>query len=151
VPFKNKRQFKLPLPGLLVKELQVHVYMYAPEDGWLFMSAIGGPLRHQIYRRVYRPALKESGLAPDGCLCDRKSCDRRYAPLYRFHDLRHSAASIAASRLYAGESAKVVQRTSHSTQQVTTEIHTHLFPEELERWADSVDRIHVEAEESVSG
>ncbi|MGH2826762.1 MAG: hypothetical protein ACRDKF_07300 [Actinomycetota bacterium] len=55
-------------------------------------------------------------------------------------------ASIEGSEEYAGESAKVVQQLlRHSSQQVTTEIYTHLFPEDLDRLRDGLDRICGEA------
>jgi hypothetical protein len=39
----------------------------------------------------------------------------------------------------------VQQRLRHSTQQVTTEVYMHLFPEEMERLRESLDRVYSES------
>lgn len=97
-------------------------------SGFLFSSVNGGLLRHSnTYVRFFEPALVEAGL--DQAL--------------RFHDLRHSATSVAGSRHYGDQSAKVVQALlGHSSQQVTTEIYTHIFPEELETLKDKLEVIY---------
>ena len=97
------------------------------------VSSVGSALRpseRAAYKRFYKPALVEAGLDPE----------------LRFHDLRHTSASIAGSREYAGETAKVVQHLlRHSSQQVTTEVYMHLFPEDLDRLRDGLDRVYAEA------
>jgi hypothetical protein len=56
-----------------------------------------------------------------------------------------TAASVAVSRNYGDQSAKVVQALlGHSSQQVTTEIYTHTFPEEFETLKDKLDAIYEE-------
>ena len=99
-------------------------------SGFLFSSANGGLLRHSnTYIRFFKPALIEAGLDP----------------ALRFHDLRHSAASVAGSRHYGDQSAKVVQALlGHSSQQVTTEIYTHIFPGEFATLKDKLDVIYGE-------
>jgi integrase len=58
---------------------------------FLFSSFDGGLLRHSnAYKKFFKIALAEAQLDPG----------------LRFHDLRHSAASIAGSRHYAGQSAR---------------------------------------------
>ncbi len=53
------------------------------------------------------------------------------------HDLRHTAASLAIS---AGASVKAVQRMlGHSSAQITLDRYTHLFDDDLEELADSMD------------
>ncbi len=98
--------------------------------GFLFSSLDGGLLRHSnTYKKFFKPALIEAGLDP----------------ALRFHDLRHSAASVAGSRQYGGQSPKVVQTLlGHSSQQVTTEIYTHVFPEEFEGLREKLDAIYGE-------
>jgi len=145
---KNHRVRVVPLPQVLVKALQAHIDAgYAGADvecvvqetgeekaisaeGFLFSSLDGGLLRHSnTYRKFFKPALIEAGLDP----------------ALRFHDLRHSAASVAGSRQYGGQSPKVVQTLlGHSSQQVTTEIYTHVFPEEFEGLREKLDAIYGE-------
>jgi integrase len=129
VPTKGKPAV-IPLPRFLCGELEDHIERYGGQDGLVFTSPGGGPLRHNVYRRTYKPALADAGLDP----------------MLRFHDLRHTAASIAGSRQYAGEAAKVVQQLlRHSTQQVTTEVYMHLFPGDMERLREGLDRVYAEA------
>ena len=53
------------------------------------------------------------------------------------HDLRHTAASLAIS---AGASVKAVQRMlGHSSAQITLDRYTHLFEDDLESLAESMD------------
>jgi integrase len=145
---KSHRVRVVPLPQVLVRELGAHidagysgadVYCVAQVDGeeklisakgFLFSSWDGGLLRHSnTYKKFFKPALTKAGLDPG----------------LRFHDLRHSAASIAGSRRYGGQSAKVVQALlGHSSQQVTTDIYTHIFPEELEGFREKLDAIYSE-------
>jgi integrase len=100
------------------------------EDGYVFTSPKGGPLRHNVYKRFYKLALVNAGLDPE----------------LRFHDLRNNSASIAGSKEYAGETAKVVQQLlRHSSQQVTTEVYMHVFPEDLDRLRDGLDRVYAES------
>jgi integrase len=81
-----------------------------------FCSRLGmaAYLRHgNTYKKFFKPALIKAGLDP----------------ALRFHDLGHSATSIAGSRRIGGQSAKVVQALlGHSSQQITTDIYTHIFP-----------------------
>ena len=149
---KNHRVRIVPLPGVLVKELRRHIKAgYTARDiecrvhvnrkettmsakGFLFSSFDGRLLRHSnTYKKFFKPALRAAKLDP----------------ALRFHDLRHSAASIAGSRHYAGQSPKIVQTLlGHSTQQVTTEIYTHIFPEDFEDYRTNLDEIYSDILES---
>lgn len=129
VPTKGKPAV-IPLPNFLCRELEQHIARFVGADGSVFTSPKGGPLRHNVYKRFYKPALVEAELDPQ----------------LRFHDLRHTSASIAGSRQYGGETAKVVQQLlRHSSQQVTTETYMHLFPEDLARLRESLDRVYDKA------
>jgi integrase len=152
---KNHRVRVVPLPEVLLSELQTHIdsgYAGAEVDclvhvngdavtasaaAFLFSSVNGGLLRHSnTYVRFFKPALIEAGLDP----------------ALRFHDLRHSAASVAGSRHYGDQSAKVVQALlGHSSQQVTTEIYTHIFPEEFETLKDKLNVIYGDVFEGDEG
>ena len=71
------------IPGFVMRELEVHIATYAEEGphGLVFPAAEGGPLRRSNFRRrVWVPATEAAGV-----------------PGLRFHDLRHTAATLAAA------------------------------------------------------
>ena len=114
---KSHRSRTVVIPTFLVDEM-------APTlsgDGLVFASPTGQPLRSPNFlRRVWKPAVTECAL-------------RDLVP----HDLRHTAASLAIS---AGASIKAVQRMlGHSSAQITLDRYTHLFDDDLESLADSMD------------
>jgi integrase len=89
----------------------------------VFCNSLGRPLERQnILRRSFVPLLERAGL-----------------PRIRFHDLRHSSATLLLS---LGEHPKVVQeRLGHATIAVTMDIYSHVMPE-LERGAaDRLDAL----------
>jgi integrase len=88
---------------------------FAAASAWqdrdlVFCNRIGGPLDgRELLRGWFRPLLVRAGL-----------------PRVRFHDLRHSYASIALSR---GIHPKVVQEAlGHSTIAVTMDTYSHVVP-----------------------
>ncbi len=80
------------------------------DDDRVFCDQIGGPLDgRELLRSWFRPLLAKAGLPP-----------------VRFHDLRHSYASIALAR---GVHPKVVQEAmGHSTISVTLDTYSHVVP-----------------------
>ena len=76
----------------------------------VFPDTRGGPLeRTNLMRRSFKPALKRAGL-----------------PAIRFHDLRHTAATLL---LAGGIHAKVVQEMlGHSSVAITLDIYSHTTP-----------------------
>jgi len=80
------------------------------DEDRVFCDQIGGPLDgRELLRSWFRPLLVKAGLPP-----------------VRFHDLRHSYASIALAR---GVHPKVVQEAmGHSTISVTLDTYSHLVP-----------------------
>jgi integrase len=114
---KSHRARTIVIPRFLVDEL-------APlldGDGPIFTSPTGAALRSPNFlRRVWQPAAAE--------------CDLAYLVP---HDLRHTAASLAIS---AGASVKAVQRMlGHGSAQITLDRYSHLFDDDLETLADSMD------------
>lgn len=87
----------------------------------VFTSPSSQPLPSPNFlRRVWQPAVTECAL-------------RDLVP----HEQRHTAASLAIS---AGGSVKAVQRMlGHSSVQVTLDRYTHLFDDDLESLAESMD------------
>jgi len=81
----------------------------APEDGLVFCHEDGSPLRPNAVTQTFKRLVKTSGV-------------RRI----RFHDLRHSWASLA---LAAGVHVKVVQeQLGHSTSAITLDVYSHSIP-----------------------
>jgi integrase len=80
------------------------------ENGLVFATEIGTPLnRHNLTQRSFRPLLERAGL-----------------PQIRFHDLRHTCATILLSQ---GVHAKFVQELlGHSTIAITLDTYSHVLP-----------------------
>ena len=90
-----------------------HQKKLAPEEKaceWIFCDSLGKPLRRSNFRkRSFLKLLKASGL-----------------PKIRFHDLRHSAATLLLSK---GVHPKIVQeRLGHSQISVTLDTYSHVLP-----------------------
>jgi integrase len=87
------------IPEVIMPDLALHVMTYAApgDDGLLFTSPGGGPLRHTNFRRrVWLPALQKAGLPP-----------------IHFHDLRHTGNTLSAN---AGANLReLMDRMGHSS------------------------------------
>lgn len=93
------------------------------DHGLVFCSTVGTPLRRQnLARRSFRPLLKRAGL-----------------PEIRFHDLRHTFASIALSR---GAPIHVVSgMLGHASVKVTWDVYSHILPGDQGRALSALDGI----------
>ncbi len=100
----------VPLPGAVAVELEHHLGGWAGSgpDGWLFHGVKGGPLRRHVFNAEFRAARASVGLDH-----------------LRFHDLRHSALTLAAAtgatvaelQALAGHSSpQAAMRYQHATQ-----------------------------------
>ena len=80
------------------------------ENGLVFATEIGTPLnRHNLTQRSFKPLLERAGL-----------------PQIRFHDLRHTCATILLSQ---GVHAKFVQELlGHATIAITLDTYSHVLP-----------------------
>src|SRR5215208_6779854 len=80
------------------------------ENGLIFASATGEPLnRHNLTRRSFKPLLKQAGL-----------------PEVRFHDLRHTCATLLLTR---NVNPKIVsEMLGHSTIAITLDTYSHVLP-----------------------
>jgi integrase len=80
------------------------------EQGWVFCNKVGRPIEvGNMIRRSFRRVLNKAGL-----------------PVIRFHDLRHSAASLLLS---LGVHAKIVQELlGHSQISLTLDTYSHVLP-----------------------
>ncbi len=88
----------------------------------VFTTEFGRPLGTSTLTRNYKELLKKAGL-----------------PERRFHDLRHTAATLM---LLNGEHPKVVQtRLGHSTIQMTIDLYSHAMPSMDREAADRLDTL----------
>jgi integrase len=93
------------------------------DQGWLFANAVGKPLDvGNLIRRSFQPLLKKANLPP-----------------IRFHDLRHSCATLL---LVMGVHPKVIQeRLGHSQIAVTLDTYSHVLPSLQEDAAQRLDAL----------
>ena len=92
------------------------------ENDLIFPSTIGTPLDpHNLYKR-FRAALRQAGL-----------------PSIRFHDLRHTAATLM---LRQGINPKVVQeRLGHRDITLTLDTYSHVLPDIQEEAVEKIDKV----------
>lgn len=113
----------ITMPAFLTKELSLHITKYPPVNGLIFTSDSGGMLNSGIIHKPFHRACKAVGISA------------------RFHDLRHTSASLA---ILAGAHPKVIQvRLGHASIQTTLDVYGHLFDNldsELARRLDSLER-----------
>ncbi len=131
---KTYKERKIKLPAFLAAELDAHLSRSLPggdgPEGFIFTTPSGTPIRHTVfYSRVFTKAVKRA-------LPNRK---------LRFHDLRHTCASLL---IEAGASILAVKvQMGHDDVQTTINIYGHLFPAEESRNADLLDAAyHASAE-----
>ncbi len=94
-------------------------------SGYVFTDVDGGPLHPDFISRAFRTHIRRAGV-----------------PDIRFHDLRHTHASILIA---AGVPAKVVsERLGHSTVAFTLQVYSHVLPgmqaDAAERFAEAVSK-----------
>ena len=105
---------KIDLPKMAVNALWKHKARMLKEGlgsvPWVFCNESGGPLRRSHFHfSEFKPTLINAGL-----------------PAIRFHDLRHTSASLLLSQ---GVHPKVVQeRLGHSQISVTLDTYSHVLP-----------------------
>jgi integrase len=117
------------LPAFLRDELAAHLAgrQVGPDD-FVFPAPDGGVLHHKaFYRRRFKPAVVAAGLPP----------------AMRFHDLRHTCASLCIA---LGAHPKAIQeRLGHSSITVTLDRYGHLFPKLDEALTERLDALHRDA------
>jgi integrase len=128
---KGKKVHALRLPRICVEALERHQARQQEEcllagscwkgDGkYLFTSTVGTPLEARRLDSIYTRIARKAGL--------RK---------IRFHDLRHSAASILIAQ---GVHPKIIQELlRHSSIQLTMDTYGHLFEQAQHEAADKMD------------
>jgi integrase len=92
------------------------------DEGFIFTSTLGTPLDSSGVTRRFQKLLAEAGL-----------------PRLRFHDLRHSCASLLKAQ---GVWDKVIMEVlGHSSITTTMNLYTHVFESLKQDAADAVDRV----------
>jgi hypothetical protein len=91
------------------------------DQGLVFASEVGTPLnRHNLVARSFKPLLKRAGL-----------------PEIRFHDLRHTCATLLFSK---GVHPKFVQELlGHATVAITLDTYSHVLPGMGNQTADAME------------
>jgi integrase len=100
------------------------------KTGQVFCNEDGGFLRKSnVTRRSFRSIMKRAGL-----------------PRIRFHDLRHTSASLL---LMAGENIKVVsERLGHEDIEITLKTYSHVLPTMQKAAAEKMNRIFTNKREA---
>lgn len=140
-PKTAKGRRSIVLPALAVEALRQHRRRQAEErllagpawrDRWqlVFTTPLGTPINPSNLRnRSFRQLLERAGL-----------------PRIRFHDLRHTVASLL---LAAGTHPKLVQeQLGHSTVQLTLDVYSHVLPSLRKQVADTLERLVAPPERS---
>jgi integrase len=113
-PKTARSRRRIDLPQVAIDALHRHREAMAAEGfgqvKWVFCNTRGGPLRRShFHKQVFKRLLKKANL-----------------PDIRFHDLRHTSATLLLS---AGVHPKVVQeRLGHSQISITLDIYSHVLP-----------------------
>lgn len=131
VPTKSARSRRtIVLPGMVADAIRAHRAHQLQErllaggrwldTGYVFASTIGTPIDPAELRRAFASVLRRASLPP-----------------IRFHDLRHSAASLMLAQ---GVPARVVMETlGHSSITLTMDTYSHVLPALQRQAADAMD------------
>ena len=113
----------VPFPDVIAADLRWHLQCFAQDgdDGLVFTSPAGTPLRHSnFYRRVWLKAVEAAGLSG-----------------VHFHDLRHTGNALTAD---AGASLReLMERMGHSSTRAAL-IYLHSTDERQRKLADAVGK-----------
>lgn len=133
-PKTRQSRRSLPLPGVVAAQLRDHrarqqaerecVGTSWPEDDWdlVFTTARGGPVSAVTLTKQFKRHLAAIGL-----------------PDMRFHDLRHSCASLLVAQ---GIHPRIVMEIlGHSTIALTMNTYSHVLPAAQRQAADAMDHL----------
>lgn len=104
--------------------MSVEALRRIPKTGqWVFCTRTGRPVSvHNLHNRSWKPLLRRAGL-----------------PDIRFHDLRHTCATLLLTK---GVHPKVVQEMlGHSSISVTLDIYSHVLPTMQEKAVEAMEGI----------
>lgn len=147
-PPKNERPRTIALPSWMRDMLNEHLTDPIPlpggtgPDHLVFHTPGGSAVRHTLFmRRVFKPTVKGT---------ENEDPKKRRAPALpapkqnlRFHDLRHTCASLL---IHNGASIKLVQeRLGHSDPAMTLRRYQHLFPSADAALVDALESVYASA------
>jgi integrase len=125
-------QRSILFPDVVAQGLQDHLARQREEQlaagadwrdtGFLFTTHIGTPLEAANMLKEFRAILRKHNL-----------------PRIRFHDLRHSAATLLRAR--GVPTPLIAKLLGHSTPQTTENVYSHVIPEMESRAAETMDKI----------
>src|SRR5919109_1487636 len=123
-PPKNGRPRTVTIPRSIADVLAEHIDAYPSRDGFVFTSPKGFQVRHRNFMDDhFSPVLKRVGhLLPSR---------------FRFHDLRHTHASLLIARGWRPEQVK--DRLGHGSIRTTYDWYGHLFDNHDEALLDDLD------------
>lgn len=126
---KSNRARTIRFPSFLVPLLGLP----GDKDALVFRTAGGSPLRWDNWRKFrWLPAVEKA-----------HALDPSFPERFRFHDLRHTCASVLINRDY---NPKAIQaHMGHSSIQVTFDIYGHLFDDWHADLPAVLDEVHREA------
>jgi integrase len=119
-PKTDSAKRTIKLPAFVLKVLRNHVVQNRITEGLLFKTSNGTPFSPRNVQRYFYEAVKEAKL-----------------PRIRFHDLRHTAATLL---FLAGTHPKLVQELlGHSSIALTLDTYSHVIPAMHGEAADKMD------------
>jgi len=130
------------LPRFLREMLAEHLASPIPggtgPEAYVFTMKRGGPIRHRtLYGKFFRRAV--AGWT-DGWGREHPGALPAHLHGLRFHDLRHTAASLA---IHAGAHPLLVSKMlGHSSVTITLDRYSHLFPEATSSVAEKMDGLY---------
>jgi integrase len=123
---------RLTLPAFLVEILTDHLARAVPSE-YVFTGRDGACLRRSNFRRRHwKPALLASQLSSS----------------LRFHDLRHTCASILIAQ--GAHPAEIKARLGHASIKTTMDVYGHLLPSLGDKLDTALDSAHGEAAAALS-
>jgi integrase len=113
----------VPLPAVVADALSAHLARYGPgPDNLIFTNDHGQPVRRNRLSDLWRSWARSARLSEQA----------------RFHDLRHSYASLLIAE---GASVVLVQELlGHASAATTLDIYSHLFPDAADQARTAIER-----------
>jgi integrase len=141
-PKTAKGRRRIDLPKIALDALHDHRKAMLAEgylSGPVFCDRNGGYLRKSnVVRRSFQGTIAKAHKAANEKAAKVKS-DAVLLPAIRFHDLRHTAATLL---LLAGENVKVVsERLGHATIMITLDTYAHVLPTMQKAAAARLDKL----------
>jgi len=123
---KSHHARTVPLPRFLAAELAEHIVNLDPDD-LVFMTGSGSVVRAANWMQGVFLPVQLAGIS-----------DR-----FRVHDLRHTAAALMIQAGYPPKMLKEIL--GHASITTTLDLYGHLYPGDMDKYADRVDNTANEA------